>query len=463
MESHIENMNPKSGYCPAINHIHDLIKGTQKYKEYMDTKVTLQDQIFKALNMTAFPKHGWNSLADLFYAHQCHGMDFPAEMSSFFNDVMNNFRAKINGTIKENIMFFSGHDVTIIPFLNIFGFFDEIPPYASHLEMELWQDDVKEDTDDIDIPEVMFRRVNMLGHNTWQGNCSLGQLTQRGYKQHLDIGSKFRDLSTDVPRTLQSIQAEMAGLYPPKARNVPQRVEVVNIHTMDGHFDNLVPLSGHCPVLKSLYTIINGTQHQLDFNTKMAPMQDRIFKELKITTFPEYGWYSLMELFYALQCHDMDLPPGIDQSLVDQSYDATYWEAKYQLSFPFVFRLGTSSFVDEIVNNFRGKINGKVKEKIMFFSGHDDSVTPFVNIFGFLNELPPYASHVEMELWQDDAKGDYYLQFKYNGIVRILPGCTKAMCPVQTFFDITSKFIIPDYNNICHGSIDDIPPEEVPK
>eukprot|EP01133_Synstelium_polycarpum_P011972 gene11972-13964_t len=319
----------------------------------------------------------------------------------------------------------------------------------------------------------MFRRVNMPGHNTWQGNCSSGQLTQRGYKQHLDIGSKFRELyvdkygllsptldvseiwirSTDMPRTMQSVQAEISGMYPHEIGHLSSSVDVININTMDGQFENMLPLSGHCPVMSHIYDTVNGAQKHKEYMATKVTLQDQIFKALKITELPIYGWYSLVDLFYAHQCHDKDLPAGIDQSMVDQVYDISLWEYKYQLTFPELARLQMSSFVNDVVSNFRGKINGTINEKIMFFSGHDVTVLPFVNIFGFLDEIPPYASHVEMELWQDDVKGDDYLQFKYNGVVLILPGCKSAMCPVQTFFDITT-FILAFMMNVALSQID---------
>jgi hypothetical protein len=50
----------------------------------------------------------------------------------------------------------------------------------------------------------------------------------------------------------------------------------------------------------------------------------------------------------------------------------------------------------------------------------------------FDGNWPPYASHVELELWSD-ASNNYYVQVKYNGQVLKVSGCDNPMCSFEQF------------------------------
>lgn len=48
--------------------------------------------------------------------------------------------------------------------------------------------------------------------------------------------------------------------------------------------------------------------------------------------------------------------------------------------------------------------------------------------------LPPYATHIEFELWRD-SNGSFHVAGSYNGVSLQLPGCGGALCPLQAFLD----------------------------
>ena len=49
------------------------------------------------------------------------------------------------------------------------------------------------------------------------------------------------------------------------------------------------------------------------------------------------------------------------------------------------------------------------------FSGHDSTFYPLLAVLEFTDlHYPPYASHLEMELWED-AEGKQYVRVSYNG------------------------------------------------
>ena len=50
------------------------------------------------------------------------------------------------------------------------------------------------------------------------------------------------------------------------------------------------------------------------------------------------------------------------------------------------------------------------------FSGHDSTFYPLLAVLEFTDlHYPPYASHLEMELWQADS-GDLFVRILHNGV-----------------------------------------------
>lgn len=81
----------------------------------------------------------------------------------------------------------------------------------------------------------IYSKVYIKGKQQLLGNCALGQLTEIGIQQHLELGKKFRKKyveemkflsenanneelfieSTNFQRTIRSAISQMEGLYPP--------------------------------------------------------------------------------------------------------------------------------------------------------------------------------------------------------------------------------------------------------
>ncbi|KAF2072873.1 hypothetical protein CYY_005821 [Polysphondylium violaceum] len=310
----------------------------------------------------------------------------------------------------------------------------------------------------------LFRKVYMPNREYLPGNCSVGQLTSLGFEQHLQLGQTFQSLyiekygllssqldpnvmyfrSTDVPRTLQSAQAHITALYPSNSNP-----GIINLNTMDSYFEDMSPNALLCPEYGILVQNTTTTADYIQFESENAQFKQQLMTTLGVNVFP--GWSGVMDLFFATQCHDLPLPQGISQADVDKVYANAIWQWKYQLSFPIVARLGSSPFLNELVNNIKAFLQGQTSVKYFLFSGHDDSVGPLVNLFGLLVDWPPYASHVELELWSDSSN-DKYIQFKYNGESYVLDGCSDVMCPVDDFIEIAYSLLVPDYIDACSNS-----------
>eukprot|EP01132_Coremiostelium_polycephalum_P000787 gene787-978_t len=315
----------------------------------------------------------------------------------------------------------------------------------------------------------IFRKVYLPGRNYFPGNCSTGQLTSVGYEQHLALGQMLRTLyvdkyqllsptldlseiyvrSTDVPRTVQSAQGHINGLYPPETNGGVSAITVMNIFTMDSYFENMYPNPALCPELGLLMTNATKSPTYINFQNQNQQLQTQIMQALGVSVFP--GWSSFMDLFFATQCHDFQLPEGITEAMVTSTYNAAFFDNSYKIAAPLTSRLAMSTLLEEVILNIRNFIEGTASYKYYIFSGHDDTLGPFVNMFGLYKIWPAYASHIEIELWQDD-NGANYIQFKYNGESYVLNGCPNEMCPIDQFFELAYSIMVPDYIDACNST-----------
>lgn len=81
---------------------------------------------------------------------------------------------------------------------------------------------------------------------------------------------------------------------------------------------------------------------------------------------------------------------------------------------PPLVRLRSGFLIKDLLERTAKKIEGKVEQKLYFYSAHSSTLATMLNGFG-LNELnlPPYASSLHFELYKTEAN-KYYLQFFYR-------------------------------------------------
>ena len=65
---------------------------------------------------------------------------------------------------------------------------------------------------------------------------------------------------------------------------------------------------------------------------------------------------------------------------------------------------------------------------------------------------PPYSSWISFEVYQDvDQSSQFYIRTLYNGREMIVPN-QSALCPIETFTGILTKYIPKDYDAMCQAS-----------
>eukprot|EP00698_Gefionella_okellyi_P003075 TRINITY_DN12890_c0_g1_i1.p1 TRINITY_DN12890_c0_g1~~TRINITY_DN12890_c0_g1_i1.p1 ORF type:complete len:418 (+),score=68.17 TRINITY_DN12890_c0_g1_i1:25-1278(+) len=311
----------------------------------------------------------------------------------------------------------------------------------------------------------VFRKV-FPANETLLGNCSFGQLTEIGSQQHLALGQFFRSQyvdeyqflsptlrsdeiflrSTDVYRTHQSAQSEINGMFPPDAS--ASVIEAIEIETRDPQVENLVPNPAICPKLGVLQNELLQTPEYQNYLQQIAPVMQQFAQVFNTTNLPSPS--GILDALRARRCHGFAWPDGVTPDLFEQLQKWEDWLWSFQSAGQNLSLLGMGTFVKEIRDNFAAAIQKVPGPRYRLYSGHDSSVTPFLNALRVNdNQWPPYASHVVMELWQSASNGAYAVRITYNGVVLQLPGCSSPLCDWDEFTASIADVIPDNYAAQC--------------
>lgn len=314
-------------------------------------------------------------------------------------------------------------------------------------------------------PGRLFRKNYLPGREPSPGNCFAGELTIKGFEQHLALGQNLRQLyidtyhflpssidpslisirSTDVPRTIASAQGNSLGLYPadPSTGSVP----VIDMYTMDTTFENMFPNGGLCPRSNQLLNEVNNEPAYLAHMKSLVPLQQKLSQILNIPLNNLPDWPGLLDAFEVMTCYNQSYP-GLDEDTIQQVFAAANWQWNYQLNNTELALLQLGSFATELIANIEAFVKGVEMPKFLVFSGHDTTIGPLLaTLQAYDGQWPPYASHMEFELWNN--KGEYYVQVKYQGEPLLLSGCSDALCPLSEFMAHVEPIVSVNYGQAC--------------
>eukprot|EP01130_Rhizamoeba_saxonica_P002242 TRINITY_DN12089_c0_g1_i1.p1 TRINITY_DN12089_c0_g1~~TRINITY_DN12089_c0_g1_i1.p1 ORF type:complete len:407 (-),score=71.87 TRINITY_DN12089_c0_g1_i1:57-1277(-) len=305
--------------------------------------------------------------------------------------------------------------------------------------------------------------------NLWKGNCVPGQLTEKGYSQHLDLGKELRKIyvdqykflpkeydvnqiyvrSTNVWRTKQSAQAQMLGLYPDKISQIP-------LHIRPREVDNLSVNSFSCPKVNNLTAECMNSKEFVETQKNTLDLYRKFNKITGIS--PDNvawnrEWDHYFDNFNARKCHGIEYPSKNDHYIREKDVYIMSLTASKQTTMLFggeIARLSTADFVEELLTSFNATMFSESSIKYRLFSGHDNTISILLNAFNVHDGLwPPYASHIIIELWEE-IPSQYSVRFIYNGDVKVIPGC-EAMCSWEKFYSYSLENIFfKDYAEECY-------------
>eukprot|EP00761_Pharyngomonas_kirbyi_P008379 gb/GECH01008390.1/.p1 GENE.gb/GECH01008390.1/~~gb/GECH01008390.1/.p1 ORF type:complete len:414 (+),score=73.68 gb/GECH01008390.1/:1-1242(+) len=320
-------------------------------------------------------------------------------------------------------------------------------------------------------PDLSVGRLYELsyidGEEFLMGNCSGGELTEKGVKEHYDLGSEFRNLyvdkfkllssnfnqeeiyirSTDKRRTRLSAQSQIIGLYPDD--NLPKNDRVLRLNVVDEKTEYMYPNHGFCPILSTLQDKITHSPEYIQYMQEHEPLREKLAQVFNVTPDELGTWTSLLDAFTCLQSHNKPIPGKISQHMIDEVYEISGWRMGAFVNNTDFVKYGVGKLVKELINNMEYSFKHP-NPKFRLYSGHDTTIGPLLGALGIYNNTwPPYTSHIVLELFKDARKSEYFVRVKYNGKERILPGCSHEFCKFETFKSITSRVIPTNWKQMC--------------
>eukprot|EP01111_Echinosteliopsis_oligospora_P011190 TRINITY_DN3630_c0_g1_i1.p1 TRINITY_DN3630_c0_g1~~TRINITY_DN3630_c0_g1_i1.p1 ORF type:complete len:415 (+),score=70.32 TRINITY_DN3630_c0_g1_i1:124-1245(+) len=323
----------------------------------------------------------------------------------------------------------------------------------------------------------IFRKNYIENRQLNLGNCYAGQLTSRGFNQHLALGQSLRSIyvdlyhfldlnksteeqvairSTDVPRTLASAQAHFQGLFP-QQDNQTDEIPVVDIFTIEADLDNLVGANPTlCPRLVQINELIAQDPVYVAYMQNNSDFLAELTSLLNYTDSAEWIWEDLLDVFEVMKCYDTPYPPGITQDMVDRTLEIANWQENFQLNNTELVKLSIGSFTQELIDAMQRVMDGEEMPLYMIYSGHDVTIAPLLaSLSVFDGEWPPYAAHTEIELWFDSEKEEYQVLVRYQGENVQLPYCVDDgyLCPYSYFYKGVSVYLPVDFSAECGNSL----------
>ncbi|TKC53664.1 hypothetical protein EI555_018405 [Monodon monoceros] len=306
----------------------------------------------------------------------------------------------------------------------------------------------------------------------------LGQLTGEGVRQQLELGrflrSRYEDFlspeywreevyirSTDFDRTLESAQANLAGLFPEAA---PGRSEAtwrpIPVHTVPVTEDKLLRFpTRSCPRYQELLReAMEAAQYQTalegwtDFLTHLEnftglslvgePLR-RAWKQAHGLPLPSWASPDVLQTLAQISALDIGAhvgPPGAAE--------------KAQLS--------GGILLDAILANFSRVQHLGLPLNMVMYSAHDSTLLALQAALGLYDgHTPPYAACLGFEFRRrlgdpDDDAGNVTISLFYRNdsaglpLTLSLPGCPAA-CPLGRFRQLTAPARPPAHGVPCHG------------
>ncbi|CEF70003.1 Histidine phosphatase superfamily, clade-2-containing protein [Strongyloides ratti] len=313
--------------------------------------------------------------------------------------------------------------------------------------------------------------------NVW--SVSLGQLTQKGMRQHYDLGKRFfkkysqeKKLlnsnydanqiyvrSTDIDRTLVSAYSNLAGFYAQSKNTYPND-------------DYLLNPNFKCERRSQLEDDRRNNPKFLDYQSTLSNLCEYLTKHsgIKVKGYTEIrNLYSNIRL--EKRYYNLPQPSWVTQDIynqmeivVNKSINYIHGEEGFGLPDDIeLIRLKGGNFAYTILQNIKNTINNNSDTKLYFaFSAHDDTLWAFATVLGFKKKVMgegyvDYAASFTIELWKNESK-NYYIKILYAGnaydefktVTSFIKGCPQSdFCPIEIFENYLKPYIIEKPLNHC--------------
>jgi lysosomal acid phosphatase len=301
--------------------------------------------------------------------------------------------------------------------------------------------------------EKLVFAVTLIRHGDRTPTCSIpkdphhweigiGELTPHGMHQEYLLGKKLRKRyidtyhllppiyknssmyvrSTEFNRTLMSVESLLCGFYPlglgPKFNGIPALpagYQPIPIRTYPEEQDYIL-LSKDNNVKK-----YNKMIEKYVFPSKnwknMTAQHEKDFKRwseilgIKINNLKDMMEYG--DNLYVRKVNNVPMPKGISKEEADKIIYLSNWTRGQLYKPQEISCFIAKPFLEKLIKDMQNIIDNKQSYKYLLYSGHDSSILPVMSAIGApLDTTPPYASHLDFELYKNST--NYYIKIRFN-------------------------------------------------
>lgn len=328
------------------------------------------------------------------------------------------------------------------------------------------------------------------------GACLSGELTDKGRMTTSELGKRLRSeyvlkqgllepgmnpdalylRSSNMSRTIESLQEVLHGLYPLTTRPPNTKPKVV---IRDIFEENLFPNTTYCKRLRDLDRGFADAAAKI-YNPKLKDIQEKLspyVDEIRVDGHPRLS--GILDTVNAAKGNGLKLPPEFDEQTIRRIEEAVVfeWFSGYLKSEEYK-RLAAGRLATEIKDIIVAKAQDKnsVKPlKMSIYSAHDTTLASLLLSFGWFDwRWPTFTSYLTLELWKDKnvsivakyfpffAKQSTYVRTSYNGKPVVLERCKipgghriangkadESMCTLAAFSAIVEELRIKDWEQEC--------------
>ncbi|KAM6223472.1 testicular acid phosphatase [Rhynchocyon petersi] len=301
----------------------------------------------------------------------------------------------------------------------------------------------------------------------------LGQLTREGVRQQLELGRFLRNRykaflspnyhreevyirSTDYDRTLESAQANLAGLFPEAAPGTPESSWMpIPVHTVPVTEDKLLRFpTRSCPRYHELLReATEAPEYQAalegwtDFLTRLSN-----FTGLSLVGEPLRRAWKVLDTLICQQAHGLPLPPWASQDVLRTLTQISALDIGAHVGPPRAAekaQLAGGILLDAILANFSRVQRLGLPLKMVMYSAHDSTLLALQGALGLYDgHIPPYAACLGFEFQRhlgdpEEDGGNVTISLFYRNdssslpLTLSLPGCPDP-CPLGRFRQLTA-------------------------
>ena len=298
-------------------------------------------------------------------------------------------------------------------------------------------------------------------------NCRSGDLTLSGMMQHKKLGEAYHtylyettklfkeetelipDPSTifarcsDVERTFRSAQSFLHGVFPPQSPN-----EIIDIVADTDAGALLRPNKDWCQDMTDLWNNHTQTDEYKSWVKTSYEKVQPVIEFLNLEGMTGENVNTACDYVSTHYCDDKQPPsvvtPEIEQICLNITGD---WLYDYYLKNPSI----TGSYgMRELLRIPKLIKAGKSSIKFALMSSHDTTVAAINALLGGKAarhpRIPPFASHLLIELWEDDTTKELYIRCALNG--ELIPLYKHNNETVIKFDDFLNDYS--EIDNYCH-------------